>query len=278
MIFDKNLLSDPASTGFWAVPLAGFANPMYLGPGGTSAAIGFDISRYKALVFAVENNTAVATLVYEQTNDPTGATGWFPVAGRATDSVATALATNGATPGKAYVIPVLGLRMRFRVTALTTADLRGRVIGCDDLFDLAQGVVSATLNATTNIVGGVIPVQNASVSPLTKHRLAAAAASVNSTLVASGARKLVGGTVHNFAAAVRFLKLYDKATAPTIGADAPTAVIAIPAGTTINLDQACSIYGLPFSLGLGYGLTVLGTDTDTTALTAGDVTLNLIYV
>ena len=112
------------------------------------------------------------------------------------------------------------------------------------------------------------------------HRLVSAAASTNATLVNGGYTKLHGFNLANAAAAVRYLKIYDKATAPTIGTDAPIATFHLPAnsvnGGVINVDFASNPIHLRF--GLGFGLTNLLADSDTTALTAADVVaLNLIY-
>lgn len=113
--------------------------------------------------------------------------------------------------------------------------------------------------------------------PLKLYRLPAALASTNPVLVLTGARKLFGGFVYNAAAAARFLKFYDKATAPVVGTDIPILTIAIPATSGLSISQICTDYGIPFALGLGIGLTVNLVDADTTALTAGDVQVELLY-
>lgn len=105
-------------------------------------------------------------------------------------------------------------------------------------------------------------------------RLVSAAASTNATLV-----KSTPGDVHkirgfNANAAARYLKLYNKATAPTVGTDVPFMTIYLPATSSfeVNLD------GLYFSLGIGFGLTTAAADADVGALTAADVlALNITY-
>ena len=86
-----------------------------------------------------------------------------------------------------------------------------------------------------------------------------------------------------------YLKLYDTPTAPTIGAGTPLMTIPLSAeqvwngtaliagGGGINPLWFGSI-GVSFLTGIGYTLTKLAADNDTTALSAGDVTgLNIFW-
>lgn len=106
-------------------------------------------------------------------------------------------------------------------------------------------------------------------------RLVSAAASVNATLVKStpGRVHFVGG--YNAAAALRYIKFYNKATAPTVGTDTPFyGPIVLPASSAF----AIPLPRLFFTTGIGYGITVNGADADATALTAADITgLNIAY-
>jgi hypothetical protein len=78
---------------------------------------------------------------------------------------------------------------------------------------------------------------------------------------------------HNAKAAAVYLKLYDKATAPTVGTDTPRKTIHIPASSSFNFEL--NDY---FSKGIGYALTGAAADADTTALLAGDIlALNIDY-
>lgn len=138
---------------------------------------------------------------------------------------------------------------------------------------------AATILAAANAIGSVEldPIANKS-NGLTLHRLAAALATTNSNLVAAGTKKLLAGVVTNLSAAIKYLKIYNKATAPTIGTDTPQVTIAIPVGQSISLSQYFGQYGHYCSLGIGYGITGAFGDADTTALAAGDVQLSLQYI
>lgn len=107
-------------------------------------------------------------------------------------------------------------------------------------------------------------------------RLLSAAGTTNSTLVKGSAGRIYAIHGYNASAAVKYLKLYNKATAPTVGTNTPVKTIAIPAGVVFAFDWPAGYY---FDTGIGFGLTGAVADNDTTALTAADVLgLNVDYV
>jgi phosphohistidine swiveling domain-containing protein len=103
------------------------------------------------------------------------------------------------------------------------------------------------------------------------------AASTNSTNVKASAGQLYAIEVFNTNANPRYFKLYNKASAPTIGTDTPVKTITLPgraegAGVVINWDK-----GLAFSLGIGFGLTTGVADADTGAVAASEIVVNVNY-
>lgn len=110
--------------------------------------------------------------------------------------------------------------------------------------------------------------------PNANYRVLSAVASTNGALISASARnvhKLMGRVIR---ASSVFIKLYDKATAPTVGTDVPIMTLECPASSTFDLD----LKGFSLTNGLGIAITTAGADADTGALTAGDVTaLNLSY-
>ncbi len=102
----------------------------------------------------------------------------------------------------------------------------------------------------------------------------AAAATTNSTLVKTGAAQFFGLQVFNASAAVRYLKFYNKATAPTVGTDVPAFVVGIAPGGRADITLPT---GIDFSLGLGYATTTLVADSDTTAVAANDIVGSISY-
>lgn len=98
------------------------------------------------------------------------------------------------------------------------------------------------------------------------------AASTNSTLVSASARRLLKLTAVNSTAAVKFVKVYDKATAPTVGTDVPVLNLRVPARGKIVAEFKDP---LGFLLGIGFAITGLAVHTDTTAVGAADVRLDI---
>lgn len=84
----------------------------------------------------------------------------------------------------------------------------------------------------------------------------------------------VGGWyLSNNAGSVRYVKLYDKATAPT-SADTPKLTVLVPANGAANLLAVC---GIDFAAGIGVRVTTGVADNDTGAPSANDVVVNLFY-
>lgn len=107
-----------------------------------------------------------------------------------------------------------------------------------------------------------------------RHVLASAAATMNATVVKASAGKLFRVTARNAAAAIRYIKLFNKATAPDPSADAATLmkyVIEIPASSVLNFDFGP--HGLDFSTGIGYVIVTGIAEDDESAVTAADLLL-----
>lgn len=100
------------------------------------------------------------------------------------------------------------------------------------------------------------------------------AASTNLTSVKASAARLYGVFVRNRAASEKFLKFYDKASAPTLASDVPKFTVPVPAGGEVSLEF---VHGLAFTLGLATAITGGVADTDTTATVADDVHGVLAY-
>lgn len=121
--------------------------------------------------------------------------------------------------------------------------------------------------------GGVTPLAG---GIATVARLPSAAGTTNSTLVKNAEGRVYFIVGYNAAATPRYLKLYSKATAPTIGTDVPLLSLPLPpqAGFAFDYEDI----GVYFPLGIGYGMTTGTADNDTGALTAADVLgLNIGY-
>jgi hypothetical protein len=106
-----------------------------------------------------------------------------------------------------------------------------------------------------------------------------AASTTNATSVKASAGTLGMCVATNTNAAVRYLKFYNKATAPTVGTDTPILVFAIP-GATTGGGVAVPIppQGLNFNTGIAFALTTGATDADTGAVAANEILVNYGYI
>lgn len=107
------------------------------------------------------------------------------------------------------------------------------------------------------------------------YRLPSALGTTNAAVAKATPGTVFGITAYNASAAVKFVKLYQKATAPTVGTDTPFMTFAIGPSQGLALDFGT---GVVFTLGIAVAITGLAADTDATAVTAGDIVgLNVQY-
>lgn len=100
------------------------------------------------------------------------------------------------------------------------------------------------------------------------------AATVNATTVKAAPGPLIGWLIVNTSASSRFIRFYDKASAP-ITTDVPVLRIPLPPGDGTNVSFALNTLWFPH--GISFNITGAQPDNDATAIVAGDVTLNLFY-
>ena len=98
------------------------------------------------------------------------------------------------------------------------------------------------------------------------------AATTNGALILTGTSGLQAFFASNTGTEA-FVKLYNKATAPTVGTDVPEMVIRVPANGQVELTPGFNGYRFP--LGLGIAITGLAADADTTAVAAGQVKVKI---
>jgi hypothetical protein len=92
--------------------------------------------------------------------------------------------------------------------------------------------------------------------------------------IKNAAGQVFGWYLFNAAAAVRFVKFYDKAAAPTVGTDTPLFTLGLPAGAAANVELA---NGIAFANGIGIGATTGAADADTGAPAANDLVVAVFY-
>jgi len=126
-----------------------------------------------------------------------------------------------------------------------------------------QSAVPTTVAATTS--GGYTPFKLIS------------AASTNATSIKASAGQVGFLYATNVNAAPMFVKLYNKASAPTVGTDTPVLTLLIPGNATGSGGTFSLSTGVAFSTGIGLAITGVVTDADATAVAANEIVVNLGY-
>lgn len=146
-------------------------------------------------------------------------------------------------------------------------------------------IPAAGADAVSNTSSGLIVYARAAVyngtnwdrqkKPGSTARLVSAAASTNATSVKTSAGDVFRITGFNANAAARYIKLYNLAVAPTVGTSTPVWTEYLAPQAKFIIDFPTPLY---FSTGISYALTTGSADSDTGALTAGDVlAMNIAY-
>lgn len=169
-------------------------------------------------------------------------------------------------------------------TGIFQADVSGfqsvRVTGLAAMTGTA--VVSIAGTAQSGVVGIDTPIQIATGQTVTVAQPTPSAISLNSaaTTNATNSKATAGSlfeiSASNMTASAKFLKLYNKATAPTVGTDVPVLTIPIPANGQISLEFGAN--GKRFTTGIGFAITGAQAIADTTAVAAGDVQVHGSYI
>lgn len=104
------------------------------------------------------------------------------------------------------------------------------------------------------------------------------AASTNAANIKGSAGTVYGITATNVNAAAVFLKLYNKATSPTVGTDTPVMTMLIPGATTGGGFVFSVPQGIAFATGISVAITGAVGDADTTAVSANEQLIHILYV
>lgn len=159
------------------------------------------------------------------------------------------------------------------VTALDYTETLVEVTGGQGRSD-GSGAIAVT------VTGGTVGMTSTALAPSataggTNAYKTTAAASTNAANIKTTAARVYGYRYTNTSAATKFVRLYNKATAPTVGTDSPIMVIPVPAGQSVATEFA---YPVAFASGLGISVTGAAADLDATAVAVNDVIGHLLWI
>ena len=205
-------------------------------------------------------------------NSTTGTDGnWFTVQAIRSNAntIETTTGVLAAAPAYAWELSVNALKyFRIRATAWTSGTQVWTMIPGTYATEPIPGAQASA----TQAVSGTVTATNTTPTALNTN----SAATTNPVLVKGSAGTLFSIAASNIGAAAAYLKLYNKATAPTVGTDVPVLTIQIPASGVQQFDFGT--LGHRFATGIGIGITGAAADNDTTAIAAAQVKVLTSYV
>lgn len=165
------------------------------------------------------------------------------------------------------------LRNGAQATVLTAA---GALIGGDATNGLDVDVTRLPALVAGSATIGSVGIAAVSTGGATIGKVLSAA-STNATNLKASAGKIFGFALLNTNAAVRYLHLYNKASAPTVGTDVPVATFALPGNAAGAGVVVPTEVGAAFATGISYSLTTGAADTDNTAVALNEITGWILY-
>ena len=229
-----------------------------------------DVSRASNIMAFCTGTFSTVNCTFEGSLEATGASNWFGIQAIRTNAntIETTTGNLSAQPVYGWELSVNALkRVRVRATARTSGTQSWRFVqGTYATEPIPGAQVSAT-----QPVSGTVTITN----PTGTTYNVVTAASTNSAVVKATAGMLYEITISNPTATAAYVKLYNKATAPTVGTDVPVLTQAVAAGSTVAL--AFGQVGKRFATGIGIACTAAAAATDTGVSVAG-IQINATYI
>lgn len=245
-------------------------NPIPMGPAATQALSGsasanntdlfsVDCSAFRSINFQI-TGTWVGTITFQASNDNTNWNSYVLFQGGGGNATIASITANnflyGSTSGCNF------FRIRFTAYSSGTATVTG--------FLLKEPVSGAISSGSAQISIGTTTTGSSSTLPYAVN----SAASTNGASIKASGANLYGMSVMNASASTKYVRFFNKASAPTMGTDVPIMVVAVPATSSKEIEY---VPAMRFGTGLAVAITGGAAATDSTAVAAGDVQLMVSY-
>lgn len=236
-----------------------------------------DVSRASNVMAFCTGTFSTVNVTFEGSLEASGATNWFTVQAVRSNAntIETATGNLSAQPVYGWEMSVNALRrVRVRATARTSGTQSWRFVqGTYATEPIPAAQVTATQGVSGTVTATVTPPV-----PTTPYFLNSAA-TTNGALIITGTSGLQFLWATNEGATPAYVKLYNKATAPTVGTDVPEMIIPVPAAAAgvpgVANPNTGVFVSARFALGLGIAITRNAVHTDTTAVGAGEVKVKI---
>lgn len=219
-----------------------------------------DVVDYSSIALMVNGTFSASNVTFEGSLDGSS---WFPIAlaRTATNTVESTSGSLSAAPGYAWEGSVAAVRyFRVRSTAHTSGTANWVISPSYCAVEPAPaiGTPAVTQSGTWTVTA---------TTPTGTPYSATTTASTNAASVKSSAGNLFELSVSNPTATGTFVKIYNKASAPTVGTDIPVLTIPAAAGTTVVHQFGQN--GKRFGTGIAIAATAAAAATDTASAVAG---------
>ena len=224
---------------------------------------------YAGLIVDVVTSGAVTggTMFFEWSSDNTN---WKVGYNVATNSQANGQGAAASSQGRYYA----GIEARYFRLRLSSA-----VTGGGSVAVRAYLLRQSRIMTEHNVIISNTPFVNSAANNSSTNALSVSkrisTADTNAAVIKSSAGRIYSIFASNNSASWRYLKIYSKATAPTVGTDVPVAVYGIPPGSAMQQNYAD--IGYYNSLGLVMAITAGIADSDATAIAANEVAVTIMY-
>lgn len=217
--------------------------------------------------------TSVQTVVFEATVDNTN---WFPV--NALGSAGTSIASISAFPSRAaFLMPAGYRKVRVRTSAFTSGSVTATLTANSATNVVTLGTSGATIG-NVGIVAGSALMGLVNLAPRTTggclmHHVVSAASN-NAAVIKGSAGQIYSVHATNHTASWKFVKFYNKATAPTVGTDTPVMVLGVPPNGFAEMEE---VHGAACAAGIGIAIVTGAANSDNTAVALNDVIVSTRY-
>ena len=243
-----------------------------------TSTVPLNCERFSNLMIHCTGTFAGANCTFEGSLNSTNGTdgNWFTVQAIRSNAntIETTTGVLAAAPAYAWELSVNALKyFRVRATAWTSGTQVWTMIPGTYATEPIPGAQASA----TQAVSGTVTATVTPPAPATPYFLNSAA-TTNGALILTGTSGLHAFYATNEGATVAYVKLYNKATSPTVGTDVPEMIIPVPAavsGVPGVANPNIGFSGFRFALGLGISITANAVYTDTTAVAAGQVKVKL---
>lgn len=235
-----------------------------------------DVSRASNVMMFCTGTFSTVNVSFEGSLEATGEN-WFGIQAVRSNAntIETATGNLSAQPVYAWELSVNALsRVRVRATARTSGTQNW-------LFKLGtyatEPIPASQVSATQPISGSLTSAGTTTNTPSTPTASNInSAASTNAAFIKNAAGTVYAIIASNTNTSTRYVKFYNKASAPTVGTDIPVLTIAVPTNGTIPVDFGS--LGHRFATGIAIAITTGAADSDTGAVAANEIKVLTSYV